>query len=155
MRLLDLDAFLPYRLAVTAHNVSRGLWRVYERRFGLSIPEWRVIAHLGRQGPLGAGVLALRASMDKPKVTRAIQRLEARGLLRRIVADEDRRRATLDLTAEGRRIFREIAAAALAWEADLLSGLEAHERAALLAALDRLDERLAAAAGAATKASRR
>ena len=80
---LILERFLPYRLAVLAHTMSRELSGVYGARFGLSIPEWRILANLGRFGPLYAGELAERSSMDKPKVTRALQRLEAAGLVRR------------------------------------------------------------------------
>jgi len=67
--LLVLEDFLPYRLAVLAHTMSRELSGVYGARFGLSIPEWRILANLGRFGPLYAGELAERSSMDKPKVT--------------------------------------------------------------------------------------
>ena len=78
--LLVLEDFLPYRLAVLAHKTSRELSGVYGERFGLSIPEWRILANLGRFGPLYAGELAERSSMDKPKVTRALQRLQAAGI---------------------------------------------------------------------------
>ena len=99
---LVLEEFLPYRLAVLAHTMSRELSGVYGERFGLSIPEWRILANLGRFGPLYAGELAERSSMDKPKVTRALQRLEAGGLLRRAIDADDRRQVRLALTRRGR-----------------------------------------------------
>lgn len=139
---LDLEAFLPYRLSVMADRVSRSLSHVYARRFGLSIPEWRIVANLGRMGALGAGDLAARSSLDKPKLTRALQRLEARGLVERTAVDADRRRAVLALTADGRRIFRAIGPVALAWEAELLAVLSERERTALAATFDRLAKRL-------------
>jgi hypothetical protein len=49
---LDLDRFLPYRLNVLASRVSADLARVYEHRFGISIPEWRVLAHLAQNGQI-------------------------------------------------------------------------------------------------------
>ena len=48
MHAFDLDAFLPYRLAKLASRVSRGFAQEYSARFGLSIPEWRVMAHLSQ-----------------------------------------------------------------------------------------------------------
>ncbi|MBX9589326.1 MAG: MarR family transcriptional regulator [Hyphomonadaceae bacterium] len=128
---LMLEAFAPYRLAVAAHTISRALSEVYTREFGLSIPEWRVLANLGRFGPLNAGELAERSSMDKPKVTRALQRLEARGLTQRAVVSADRRQVRLALTRRGRLVFRQIAALALDWEAGLLGALSEAERKAL------------------------
>jgi DNA-binding MarR family transcriptional regulator len=138
---LILESFVPYRLAVAAHTVSRALSAIYTREFGLSIPEWRVLANLGRFGPLNAGELAERSSMDKPKVTRALQRLEARGLTQRSIVTEDRRQVRLTLTRRGRLMFRQIAALALEWEAELLGALEPGERKALDRILTKLMRR--------------
>jgi DNA-binding MarR family transcriptional regulator len=128
---LELEAFAPYRLAVVADTVSRALSAVYTKEFGLSVPEWRVLANLGRFGPLNAGELAERSSMDKPKVTRALQRLEARGLTQRAVVSADRRQVRLSLTRRGRLQFRQIASLALEWEAEFLGALSDAERKGL------------------------
>jgi DNA-binding MarR family transcriptional regulator len=129
--MLLLEAFLPYRLAVLAHTTSRALSRVYTREFGLSIPEWRILANLGRFGPLNAGEIAERSSLDKPKVTRALQRLEARGLAERSIVSSDRRQVRLMLTRRGRLAFRQIATLALEWEREFLAPLGAGDRKAL------------------------
>ena len=73
--LLDLETFLPYRLSVLSNRISNAIARVYAKRFGLSIPEWRLIAVLGRFGPLSANGVAFRTFMDKVRVSRAVQRL--------------------------------------------------------------------------------
>jgi DNA-binding MarR family transcriptional regulator len=138
---LILEDFLPYRLAVLAQKMSRELSGVYGERFGLSIPEWRILANLGRFGPLYAGELAERSSMDKPKVTRALQRLEAGGLVQRAVDAEDRRQVRLALTRRGRSVFREIAALALDWEARFLAPLSYAERGTLQRVLTKLMRR--------------
>ena len=135
---LILENFAPYRLAVAAHAISRALSEVYTKEFGLSIPEWRVMANLGRCGPLNAGELAERSSMDKPKVSRALQRLEARGLVQRAIVSADRRQVRLTLTRRGRLQFRQIAALALEWEAKLLGSLSAAERVVFDRALTKL-----------------
>lgn len=139
--MLLLEAFLPYRLAVLAHTTSRALSRVYTREFGLSIPEWRILANLGRFGPLNAGELAERSSMDKPKVTRALQRLEVRGLAERSIVSSDRRQVRLMLTRRGRLVFRQIAALALEWEREFLAPLGASDRKALDRVLTKLTSR--------------
>ncbi|MFM2421925.1 MAG: hypothetical protein RL291_455 [Pseudomonadota bacterium] len=138
---LDLDAFLPYRLATVAHAMSRALAGVYEEKFGVTIPEWRVLANLGRRS-MGAGELADASSLDKPAVTRALQRLEARGLVARETPEGDRRRAHLALTPKGRTLYRQIAGLALGWEAKVLADLSAADRKALDVALEKLKARL-------------
>ncbi len=134
---------MPYRLAVAAHAISRALSEVYSREFGISVAEWRVLANLGRFGPLKAGELAERSSLDKPKVTRALQRLEARGLLQRTVFSADRRQVRLALTRRGRLQFRQIAALALDWETNLLAALPPAERAIFDRVLTKIMSRVA------------
>lgn len=139
---LMLETFLPYRLAVLAHATSRALADVYAERFGLSIAEWRILANLGRFGPLYAGELAERSSLEKPKVTRALQRLEAAGLTQRVVGVEDRRQVRVLLSRRGRIVVRQIAPLALEWEAKFLATLAKREREALEFILTKLMQRV-------------
>jgi DNA-binding MarR family transcriptional regulator len=140
---LRLAAFLPYRLNVAAALVSEGLARLYGARFGLGIPEWRVIATCGELGAVTAAAIGRHAHMDKVKVSRAAARLEARGLVRRAANPADRREAYLALTAAGEGVHGEIAALARAYLGALTRDFSAAERAAL----DRLLDKLARAAG--------
>lgn len=151
---LALEGFAPYRLAVAAHTVSRALSSIYTKEFDLSIPDWRVLANLGRFGPLNAGELAERSSLDKPKVTRALQRLEARGLTQRAVVTADRRQVRLTLTRRGRLLFRQIAALALEWEAELLGALSDAESKGLDRILTKLMRQAEAMRTEATRGGR-
>ncbi len=135
---LELEMFLPYRLAIAATAVSQALADVYSERFGISVAEWRIIANLGRFGPLNAGELAERSTLDKPRVTRALQRLKIRRLVSRTIAKADRRQIRIALTGEGNAVFGAVAALARTWEADLLATLSASERKALDSALSKL-----------------
>lgn len=139
---LILEEFLPYRLAVLSHTVSATIAQVYEERFNLSIPEWRVIAILGRYPGLSAVEVAERTVMDKVAVSRAVTKLLKNGRIDRQFADADRRRSILNLSEEGRRVHNEIAPLALQFERDLLEGLDADE----LEKLDGIMERLLARA---------
>ena len=120
---LILEDFLPYRLAVLSHTVSSKISGVYEERFKVSIPEWRVIAILGRFPGLSAVEVAQRTMLDKVAVSRAVTKLIKNGRLDREFADADRRRSILNLSPEGRRIHDEIAPLALRFEKDLLHGI--------------------------------
>jgi DNA-binding MarR family transcriptional regulator len=121
---LILEDFLPYRLAVLSHTVSTKIAGVYDRRFGLTIPEWRVIAILGRFPGLSAVEVAERTMLDKVAVSRAVTKLIKNGRLDREFADADRRRSILNLSEEGKRVHDEVAPLAMQFERDLLHGLK-------------------------------
>ena len=120
---LILEDFLPYRLAVLSHTVSTKIASVYDKRFGLTIPEWRVIAILGRFPGLSAVEVAERTMLDKVAVSRAVTKLIKNGRLDREFADADRRRSILNLSDAGRKVLDEIAPLALQFERDLLHGI--------------------------------
>jgi DNA-binding MarR family transcriptional regulator len=138
---IDLDRFLPYRLSVLTNVVSSTIAEAYQRRFGLSIPEWRVLAVLARHPGLSAAEVARLTRMDAVAVSRAVARLLAAGRLRRTIARDDRRRSVLAVTAAGTAVYREVAPLALNYERELLATLGAAERAALDRALDALTTR--------------
>jgi DNA-binding MarR family transcriptional regulator len=122
-------------------RISNAIARSYERRFRLSVPEWRVMAVLGRFGPLSAAGVGEKTQMDKVRVSRAVSRLVAAGRVSRRVDRADRRRSILALTASGQAIHREIVPHAKRVEARLLAGLTLAERAALDRLLAKLDAR--------------
>lgn len=120
---LILEDFLPYRLSITSHTVSTNIARIYEKRFGVSIPEWRVIAVLGRYPGLSAVEVADRTLMDKVAVSRAVTKLIKNGRIDREFADADRRRSILNLSEEGREVHNEIAPLALDFEQQLVQDI--------------------------------
>lgn len=138
---LILEEFLPYRLAVLSHTVSSKIAGVYEERFKVTIPEWRVIAILGRFPGLSAVEVAQRTMLDKVAVSRAVTKLIKNGRLDREFADADRRRSILNLSEEGRRIHDEIAPLALQFEHDLLHGISEEDYEIFNRVMERLVSR--------------
>ncbi|MCX7033379.1 MAG: MarR family transcriptional regulator [Arenimonas sp.] len=136
--LLDLEHFLPYRLSVLSNRISQDIARLYADRFELGITEWRVLAVLGRYPGLSASQLAERTAMDKVAVSRAVASLLAAGRLTRDTHGDDRRRSVLELSAEGQRVYAEVAPAAIAYERRLLSCLSPEDQAALSRLLQQL-----------------
>lgn len=135
---LVLEGFLPYRLSILSNRISRAIAARYAETFNLTIPEWRIIAVLGRAEALSAKDIAEATEMDKVAVSRAVARLVA---AKRVTARADRadaRRQNLSLTREGENVYARIAPIALASERKLLAALDARERAQLDALLDRL-----------------
>ena len=138
---LILEEFLPYRLAITSHTVSTNIARIYEKRFGVSIPEWRVIAILGRYPGLSAVDVAERTLMDKVAVSRAVTKLIKNGRIDREFADADRRRSILNLSDEGWKVHNEIAPLALEFEQELLQDISREDYEKFNSILEQLLEK--------------
>ncbi|MCX7054741.1 MAG: MarR family winged helix-turn-helix transcriptional regulator [Proteobacteria bacterium] len=120
---------------------SNAIAAAYEKRFGLTIPEWRVIAVLMRHPGLSAREVAEKSRMDAVAVSRAVNRLLRAGRLRRAVATDDRRRSILQVSAAGAAVYRGVAPLALEFERSLLDTLTNDERAALDRLLEVLTQR--------------
>ena len=125
--MLELDRFLPYLVNKLASRLSGELAGVYQRRFGITIPEWRVIAHLAAHQNVSVREIFLRVAMDKSKVSRAAARLELSGFVEKNINEADRRLVELRLTAKGRAMFKAIEPLALAYERQALSALTPEE----------------------------
>ena len=135
---LNLEKFLPYRLAILSHSVSHSIATVYNNRFSLSIPEWRVIAIVGQFPGLSAVEVAERTVMDKVAVSRAVTKLIKNGRIDRQFADADRRRSILNLSEKGLELHNEVAPLALQMESDLLADLSEEEIVVLDRVIDKL-----------------
>jgi DNA-binding MarR family transcriptional regulator len=120
---LQLDGYLPYRLSVASNAVSSLISRAYQDRFGLTIPQWRLICVLNEDGGLTQAQIVTRTMMDKVTVSRAAQGLLKRHLVSRADHEADGRSHVLTLTGAGRQLHCEIAPLALAYEGALIAGL--------------------------------
>ncbi len=124
---LKLENFLPYQLAVLSNTVSTSVARAYDQRFKVSIPEWRVIAVLGRFPGLSAIEVAERTMLDKVAVSRAVTKLIKSGRIDREFANADKRRSILNLSEEGKKLHDEIGELGLQFERDLVQGFSEEE----------------------------
>jgi len=145
---IKLEEFLPYRLSILSNQVSNAIADGYRGRFGLSIPDWRVMAVLARFPGSSAQDLVEWTQMDKVAVSRGVSRMLERGLLLREISEEDRRRSELRLSEEGEEIYRQIIPMARAYESKLLEAISSEHRQLLdelLEDLQQAAEQLAAA----------
>ena len=113
---LILEKFMPYRLARLSSTVSTTIARAYDREFGLSIPEWRVMAVLAQHEGLSADEVCLNTEMDKVTVSRAVTKLLSKKFIDRNFSDQDRRRSILQLSRSGYTIYAQIVPLAAAAE---------------------------------------
>jgi len=121
----DLDGYLPYRLAVLASDLSKGLADQYRERFGISVAEWRVLVNVGYSKDVSVRDIERRVSLEKSKVSRAATRLEAAGFLTKTVDESDRRLLKLALTEKGRALLTEIVPLAQAYQEEVKAMLGA------------------------------
>ncbi|MDF2120555.1 MarR family winged helix-turn-helix transcriptional regulator [Roseiarcaceae bacterium H3SJ34-1] len=135
---LLLAQFLPYRLSIAMQAVSEGLALRYSQEFGISIPEWRIIATLGENSEMTARDIAVHARMNKTMVSRAAADLVRRRIVTRRTSREDRREAFLRLTRQGEDIYAAIVPLALDYERGLTAGMSGAEVAMLRRLLDQL-----------------
>ena len=133
-----LSRFLPYQLSITSNAVSGRIAQEYRQHFGLSVPEWRVMAVLGDSGSLTQRDLTQRTLMDKVAVNRACKVLEERGLAARTPNVQDGRSHHLDLTEEGRVMWGQIMPLALEMERRVFAGFSAEEVDQFRKLLDRV-----------------
>ena len=100
---LDLFRFVPFRLNRLAAEVSAALSGEYQERYGLDIPEWRVLATLGfRNDACSAQYIAHCTRTHKSTISRAVTALMKRQLVERVENEDDRREFVLRMTRKGK-----------------------------------------------------
>jgi DNA-binding MarR family transcriptional regulator len=107
--------------------------------FGLGYGEWHVLGRLHNQGPrLSPGALAKGLELSSGAMTNRLDGLEKAGLVRRQPDPDDRRALLVELTDEGRRLYRESVAAQAAKESIVAEALSTDEQRQLNVLLRRV-----------------
>lgn len=140
---LRLEEFLPYRLNVVASLASQALSKVYAKRYGIGVPEWRVLVTLGQYGVMTGKAVGAHSHMHKTKVSRAVALLEQRQLVARKANDADMRESLLSLTETGRSVYDALVPIAVDFARRLGEVIDPADRAAFERALHKLTDRSA------------
>ena len=126
---LDLLRFVPFQLNRLAAEVSSALSAEYAARYGLDIPEWRVLATLGfRHEPCSAQYVADCTRTHKSTISRAVTSLLKQQIIERVENADDRREFRLRLTRKGAALYEELIPRLLRREQEILSCLSTQER---------------------------
>ncbi|WP_076858430.1 MarR family winged helix-turn-helix transcriptional regulator [Bradyrhizobium mercantei] len=142
MKKLVLEEFIPYRLNRLGTAVSERLKGVYSKKFGLTIPQWRVLSTLGQFDRLTATEIGAHSAMHKAKVSRAVRDLELRRWLSRLETEQDRRFETLQLTAAGRKAYDAIVPDMARFEERMRGSMGVQQTRIVMQALDCLEKAL-------------
>lgn len=138
--IIRLKDFMPYRLSVLSNRISNDIAALYQKRFSLTIQEWRVIAVLGEEADLSAASIAERTAMDKVAVSRAVKSLLATEHLIRHFSEDDRRRSVIKLSEKGSDIYKKVAPLALKYEQNILKKMTKKEQATLQKIIKKLED---------------
>jgi DNA-binding MarR family transcriptional regulator len=136
---LTLDDFLPFRLSFTSNLVSDRIARAYQALFGLTIPEWRLVAVIAEGGGITQQAIGVKTRMDKVTVSRAAIALVERGLIERVPNAGDRRSHLLRLTTAGQALYQQVAPKALELERRIFGAFDPDRVAAFVAMLRDID----------------
>jgi DNA-binding MarR family transcriptional regulator len=98
-----VDDYLPALLAQASHLISGEFHRV-ARAHGFAVSEWRVLATLAGNDPMSIGTLAQITTIKQPTVTRVLDRMEAKALVKRLHDANDRRVTLVRITPQGTRM---------------------------------------------------
>lgn len=105
---------------------------------GLTHAQWAPLLHLRLQGPGPVATLATELNIDPGALTRLLDRLEAKGLVRRERSSEDRRVVIVTMTEQGQQATAEVPAVLSDIFNQLLSGFTREEWRSLVSMLQRL-----------------
>lgn len=111
-----------------------------ERKYSLTLLEWRSIGQLGGFAPLSLNQLAQRTGMGKSYASRTVSALIERGLVVSEKSAADAREIIINLTPKGQAVCREVMADALARNERILKPLSPERREMLMEMLTELTE---------------
>jgi DNA-binding MarR family transcriptional regulator len=141
---LDLDRYVPAIITFIANKLSNSATALYQKKFGVNVTEWRIIALLAIEPDIPASRICEVIGFNKGPVSRTLAEIERRGLVTIRTDASDARTHSISLTAKGRATHDKVIVAALARERRLLACLSKHEQEVLIDLLRRLHNNLGA-----------
>jgi DNA-binding MarR family transcriptional regulator len=118
----DLDDSLGFLLGRAASAMKTALEERL-RRHDITAPQWAVLARLWEEDGLPPSVIGRRLEADRPTITGVVDRLEHKGLVKKVRDSEDRRVVRVHLTDRGKKLGGELPALAEEVNRRALSGI--------------------------------
>ena len=133
-----VNDLLNYRLSCLLTQSGAMVTRLCEGRYGITRREWRLICILAAQGAMSPSELAVRAHLERARISRHITDLVAKNLVARALVQGDKRRAVVALNKRGEALYAELFPQSVKLNNKVLEALSPVELAAFDIALDRL-----------------
>ena len=141
--MFDLASYLPYLVNRVGVRLAEAFGAELAAH-GLTLPMWRVLAALESKSGQRVGALAAMTSIELSTLSRLLDAMARRALVRRRRAREDGRAVLVEPTAEGAAVTALLVPRAAQYEQAALAGFPAAEAEALKAMLVRVHRNLAA-----------
>lgn len=141
-RTLKLDDYVTYQVTVLAQMFGREAARVYSSKWGLSLPQARIMTVLGKLPGMSLRELTDQTQMDKGQISRVVTQMEADGLITRESDKNDGRRLILTLTPSGAKLHDQTIGTAESRQKAILSVLTREELDDLNATLAKLSNHM-------------
>lgn len=132
---VDLKNYVPHLLSAVNNALSGGASKVYLERFGIGIAEWRVMSMLAIEPRIQASQICDIIKIDKGAASRALSRLDAKGLLGYDAVVTDQRKRIWWLNEAGLSLHDAILQVALGRERKLVEGIDPQDLEAFLRAI--------------------
>jgi DNA-binding MarR family transcriptional regulator len=132
------DDLLNFRLKRLLSLGAAPAIRLCEGGFGVARMEWRLVAALKEEGSMSLSSLVRRTEIDQARVSRAVERLVEKGLVRRTQDGTDRRRVVIEVTDDGRRLYCDLFPGLVQINQRIMSVLDESEALVLESYLQRL-----------------
>jgi len=104
----DIRTWLSARVQILAWELNRQMANLVRDYFGLTMPEWRIIANLAAHDGVSVQTLAQLTGMDKAQVSRTVTSLALSNTIAREADPSDGRAVLLHLTDKGNALFAQI-----------------------------------------------
>ncbi|MET0581239.1 MAG: MarR family winged helix-turn-helix transcriptional regulator [Pseudoxanthomonas sp.] len=145
-------------LGLLFRQVRDAMWADMAREMALAgheltYSQFMTIKHLALDHTVGVTDLARHAQLNPGAMTRLLDRLEARHLIERVAAPNDRRALNIFLTDAGQAIWRDIEHCGQRVRDRAMHGLDDSEREQLFRLLNQVLQNLTPADGSAPTAS--
>jgi DNA-binding MarR family transcriptional regulator len=137
----DMDSSLGFVLNRTS-LLSKGFFNQRIRKYDITPEQWSLIFRVLQMSGLTQKELSDSTYKDQANITRSIDRLEKKGLLKRVPNDSDRRIINLYPTAEAIALAEEIIPVSMEFNRRLTAGFTPEEEDMLLQLLKKVHTNL-------------
>jgi len=124
---VEIASLLAYRVLLLSSTLARWTGPRYFKRFGLKLPERRILSVVSARGPSSVNEVSKIISIDKAWVSRTVPRLVNRGLLTIAPDPKNKRRKVLSITPKGASIDASILRTSIQREKTLVRNLTQRE----------------------------
>jgi len=105
----DIRKWLSVRVQTLAWELNRQMTALVRNHFDLTLPEWRIIAHLAARSDVSVQTLAGLTGMDKAQASRTVTSLALSNMITREDDPSDGRAVLVRLTDKGQALYEQIA----------------------------------------------